>query len=213
MLTSELRDLFVASYKLECSLRGIKEIIFPEQLLALWISAGQQEILDELNLLVKPYTIYYEAQTTSIPYTLPDDYGKFLKTEPEYDTVDIQSLNATSQGDITRIAIFNDGDGWKIALGDLPSVAGSFKLWYRIGSNLYSQSTGGDDIGGFNNATFSGSLLLPDRYNPLLLLYLKTQCFPDLKAEYQLKIAKLKGDTSSTYKTVVNYNLGGYSAD
>lgn len=218
MLSSELRDLFTASYKVECQKHNTKEVFLPDKLIASWMASGQQEICDRLGVLINYYDIYYEPVTEYQTYDLPEDWGKLIRTEPELKIVDIgvvethvEEGDTLETGDINSIAIYNDGDGWKCALSPLPTTSDHVRIWYYPNPQNYSPSKSAPDLGSFDGSTFNGSLKLPDKYQQLLLFYMLGQCFMDIKMEYEERISRERGNLGSTQKQEIEYTpIGGY---
>ena len=145
MLIKEVRDEFVVEYELECQKRQINRIELIDKIIASWIAAGQQDISDRLKLLVKWFDVYYEATTEFLTYGLPDDYGSLISTEPQLTVRGIREMETSVQedetlttGEVHSIAIYNDGESYKVALNDMPTTSGKVRLWYAVNPLYYS---------------------------------------------------------------------------
>jgi hypothetical protein len=219
MTLLEVRDFFTTFYKLECVKHQVKEIDFQDKIIAAWISAGQQEIVDRLKLLETYYDLAYTAQTTFTPLSLASvtDFGKLLRTEPELNIVGINDLNTynadgdVEQGEVDSIAVWHDGVAFKVGLSNLPSSAGTIRLWYQKNTGYYSPSgSSSQNWGTFDGSTFTGNLKIPEKYLDLLIKYMLGQIFPDKQQEYETVLQRFKGDSISTSKGEIGYNLGWY---
>ena len=219
MLIQQVRDEFVVEYKLECQKREAKEIDFGDKIIASWIAAGQQDIADRLKLLVKWFDVYYEATTEFLTYGLPDDYGSLISTEPQLTVRGIREMQTSVQedetlttGEVHSIAIYNDGESYKVVLNDMPTSSGKVRLWYAVNPLYYSPTASkNQEWGTFDGVTFTGSLRIPDKYKDLLILFMLGKCFDDRKLEYENKLLKFVGNLGSTSKDEIRYTpMGGY---
>lgn len=220
MLTlQEIRDEFVVEYKLIVTQRDLKQIDFGNKIIASWIASGQQKIADKLKVLIKYVDIYYDEMTEFYTFGLPDDYGGFISTDPQLKQVSISQLNTQvqedetlTQGEIHSIAIYHDGDGYKLGFMDLPTSAGRFRLWYSVNPLYYSPSAGSNqDWGNFDGSTFSGNLVIPDKYKDLLILFMLGKCFDDKKQEFENELIRSAGMSGATSKDEIEYTpIGGY---
>lgn len=215
MLLLDLRNRFILEYKLECQKKNVKEIGLATQdkIIAAWIASGEQDICDRLSLLTTYTDIAYVPVTDFTTYSLPTNFGKLLKTEPELKTVDITDIktvnngNPIPQGEIHTIAIYNDGTAFKAALMDLPASSGSVRVWYSINTLMYSPGgTTSQNWGSFDGLTFTGNLKIPEKYTDLLLLYILGKIFDDRKLEYEANLLRLRGNSSTTHKDTVEYD-------
>lgn len=219
MLTKEVRDEFVIEYELECQKRNVPRIELGDKILASWIASGQQKIADSLKILVRYTDIEYEAMTEFTTYGLPDDYGSFIGTEPKLTVKGITDLTTLAQegetldsGEIDSIAIYHDGDGYKVGFMNLPSSSGTIRIWYSINPLYYSPSSGkNQEWGTFDGTTFSGYLRIPDKYKDLLILFMLGKCFDDKKQEFIYELQSFVSNSGSTSKDEICYTaIGGF---
>ena len=215
----EIRDNFVTEYKLLCTIRNVNEISIGDKVLASWIASGQQEICDRLKVIMKPYDLYYDAMNEFFTYGLPDDWGGLIGTDPQMEFDNAMNLPTIAQpgytlekGDVRKITIYNDGNGYRVILSPLPISSGIIRFWYTVNPLHYSPSAGSSqDWGSFDGSTFSGSLPLPDKYKDLLVLFMLGKCFGDKKQEFEFRLESFKGNSASKGKDEIKYTpIGGY---
>lgn len=200
----------------------VKELDLQDKMIAMWMSSGQQEIVDRLKLLETYYDLTYAAQTVFTPISLAaiTDFGKLLRTEPVLDIVSINDLStyngvdSVDQGEVDSIAVWHDGTAYKAGLSNLPSAAGTVRLWYQKSTGFYAPSgVAAQNWGTFDGSTFTGNLKIPEKYLDLLIQYMLGRIFPDMKQEYETMLQRLRGDPITTFKSEIDYNLGMYDAE
>jgi hypothetical protein len=223
MLTAtECRNLFVVGYKIECQKNKMKELDFPDKIIASWMSSGQQDIADRLKILITYVDVAYTPVTSFTKYDLPSNFGSLLRTEPELKIVDVNEMNSYVQsgnnlqiGVPQQVAVYHESTGYHLVLGPLPNSTNTIRVWYSINPGMYSPSAAAaQDWATFDGSTFTGSLKIPDKYIDLLILYMLGKIFDQKKMEYEAHLNRMRINSGSTRKQGLEYQpIGGYSIE
>lgn len=207
MTLQDIADDFVLKYKIECSIRGAKEIQFGDKALAKLISDAQQNIQRRHNILSGEYTLTMIEDEYS--YELPTDCAYVTKVVVDSVALDRKNINELrdyeqQEGVPTCFATYQ-ADCLKIQF-DLTTADEELTIYYDVDPNFYSNSD--NDWGTFLQK-FAGSLRLPQRYNNAVVLYILSQIFPDLSAKYEYEMASLR-ESQYRNRTTTKYSMGGY---
>lgn len=214
MTAKEFRDLFIAEYTFECQLRGIPKIDIPDGVIAAWLAEAQQNI----NVRLKPIKKYQDIEITAgaTDFTLNSDYGKYDKAflgdasgvigDVEVKLVDANSLsNLEVSGN--KASIFWDPTNSIYYLRVAPTPTSTFyiRLWYYADTLWYSPSGSvSQDWGTFDGSTFSGNLMIPDKFQMIIKYFLLGKCFKDM-SEYEKQISILRTNNANTIYTKPEY--------
>lgn len=213
MLISEIRDAFIVKLKLECLKRKVDYPELNNKVIAFLISEAQQDIQSKLDVITgsKTYTLVAGANA----YNCPNDFGKLkwamLGDYPLDVVSDYQILNYSFfEGSPIQIAQYVNGNTPQILIYPTPTDGTeTFTIYYSV-DTLYYQPSGVTDQGwgDFDGTTFSNKLLLPDKYNKAVQLYLLAQIFDDFNAKYQDELLSLRGNQSASMPLRLDYELG-----
>ena len=219
MNVQEVRDLFVAEYKIECSKRGIPQIDINDKIIASWISRAQQDLGDRLNLLLTYQDVSLVATSVFTAYPLNSNFGQIERAEiqgQKLDIVNADEIDTTSttlqQGLPAKVAVYNNSAGTYYLITDpLPSQAYTLRVWYKINTLYYAPSdSAGQNWGTFDGVSFTGDLKIPEKYIEGILLWMKSQWFAEFKNEYEMYIINQKSMAGRT-SAQPGYRLGGVS--
>jgi hypothetical protein len=217
MLIRELRDMFVTKYSLECQLKGISKINIGDKVLAFFISAGQQDIQRRLQVVQSSVDIplgsssprYVSANT----YSLPSAFGKPISAY--VDGKDLLEQKALSWLE-REIASGNTGYYYAIKPSGnssqfiCPLNSGTVTLNYYPDLGYYNPSVSAtQDWGTFNGMTYSGNLILPDRYAMAMLYYMLSQVIPEYLGMYGKELKSLRESRLFSEDYQLGYNFAG----
>ena len=210
MTISENYNNFLRTYQRECRKRGMKVQRMEIKDIAMDISEAQQDIQRKLNVVIGTYTITLGADNNL--YTLPSNFGNLKFAIMGDIPIDVVSnreiLNMGSlSGAPTMCAEYVSGHDKKLLVYPTPTDEASLTVYYSVDSLYYSPSgTTSQDWGAFDGDSFTGNLILPDRYNKAINLYVLGLYFDDIEVKYKEEIMSLKGGHSNHAK--LEYRLG-----
>lgn len=210
MLISEIRDLFVAQYKIQSQVRDLKQIEIPEKLLGSFISQAQQDI--QRRLLVVESSVDIALSTSSNVHSLPSNFGLHKHAYVGQNLLDEKSARfireQIAQGNSGYwYAIYQQGNTQQILT---PLTSGTLTLFYYPDFRYYQPSvSSSQDWGTFNGTVFSGKLLLPDRYDMAILYYMLSQVIPDYYQLYEKEIRSLRSSRVASFDDGFSYQFGG----
>jgi hypothetical protein len=212
MTLAEIRDLFVAQYKIQSQVRGIREIEIDNKILASFISQGQQDI--QRRLLVSE--AYADLTLTANEADLPGDFG-LHKLAYIGDTLLTQKDSNFVRKQISRgntgdwFAIYQAGNTQKILT---TYSTGTLRIYYYPDFLYYRPLLGSvQGWGTFSGIAFSGKLMIPDRYDMAVIYYMLSQVIPDYYNIYEKEIRSLKSSRVSSMDDAFGYDLGGIGGD
>ncbi len=232
MTLQEVRDNFVARYKLVTQGKDAPIMQLDDKLIADLISEAQQDIQRRLQVVELNKLINLVNGTNS--YSLPTNFGSD-KLVLLSDTVSgISKLEASSSNEIynqialsdtpTKYAILESGFTQNIILYPTPKDSTqSITVYYYPDTNYFSPSgASSQDWGNFDGNLFSGNLKLPERYYKAIIFYMLAQIIPPIIGyrrmlinEYQNKydeeLRSLRGSRVSSMSDTINFNIGGIS--
>lgn len=214
MTIKEIRDLFYARYSFECMTRKIDKIEIPDKMISFYISAAQQDI--QRRLQVVESSVDVTLGTDSNLYVLPQTFGRAkhayigstpLKEKP-ITWVEKQSVQGTS------------GDWFAIKItGHTPYVycpvtSGTLTIIYYPDLGYYQPSVSATQTWGtFNGVVYSGTLILPDRYNMAILYWMLSQIFSEYYTLYEKEVRSLRESSQESKEETLNYNFGGLDTE
>lgn len=219
MLLSTVKNIIESDYLLECGKKGVSPVDYTDSQLALWISQGQQDLVDRLNLLITYSDLSYTAGTTYTTVSLPANFGKITKAEINGQEIkivgvsDIPSNGTMETGIPSSCAVYHNGTAWLLALSPVPAASGTVRVWYVVNTLFHDGDTAtAQSWGTYSKSTvagFSGSLILPERYVPLLVLYILGKFFDDKMQEYEVRVSRARSNSAQTANFDITYNFGG----
>lgn len=199
MTLQNLRDLFVSRLMLEHSKLGIEMPELQEGVIAFLISEAQNDLIKRLNV-IKSYTDIQLIKDT-LEYALPSKFGKFIHAEMSGER--IPATGITELSDIKSpltIAVYYSESGYKLRLNG--SSTGTLRVWYYADTNLFNPAnTQAQDWGQFDGNTFTGNLLVPERYTMAVLYYMLKESIPNpngFEIKYDRAVLELQTMTGST---------------
>lgn len=211
MTLAELKDQFNALYSLECRKRTLEKIPLGNKELAFFISSSQQDIQRRLAVVTTSYDITLDGSTT---YALPSNFGNDLTVVVGETTLAKKSVKWLRE----LVAGGSSGDYYSIYVSGntqyiLTSVtAGTLTIYYHPDFNYYRPSLGSSqDWGTFDGITYSGKLLVPDRYDMAVLYRMLGFVFPDFLTMYEKELKSLRESRVGSTEDQLMYNFGGDS--
>ena len=210
----ELRHSFMVDYKFESQKRGTKQIEVNDQVIAGWISEGQQDISNR----IKPTKVYEDLSIVkgTNDYSLDSSFGEPIRAESAGDDIKIVTLNDMQTtgtliaGELTQCAIWWDSANTEYKLKVNPvSSAVTLRLWFYVDTGLYSPSgSASQDWGTITLGILSGEIKIPQKFVTVLKFYLLGKCFNDYQAKYETEIRRLQGSVADSTNEAFSYNLG-----
>lgn len=214
MTIKELRDLFYAQYSLQSQLRKMQKIEIADKMLSFFISAAQQDIQRRLSVVETSTTI--TLGTSSNLYALPQTFGKQKHAYVGGDRLEEKPIVWAEQANLDS----SRGFWYAIKIqGHTPYIycpvqTGTLTIVYYPDLSYYQPSVSASQVWGtFDGVTYSGNLLLPDRYNIAILYYVMSQFFPDYLSLYEKELKSLRESRQFSDSDKLGYNLGGLEED
>lgn len=209
MTAQELRDIFYNRYLLEAKKRNIREITLNEKYIAYLMSEAQQDVVRKIPFLESSTTISVISGTYE--YDLPvgcGDIKKVVIDNAALDRVTLDELQGVEKSELTPTEYaMKPGNPPKIMFGNAKS--GTATVYYYIDTNFYSPSSSdSQDWGGFDGASYTGDLVLPDRYLKAVQYYMLSEIFPGYWDKYIYELNGLK-ESQASNKTSFNYRING----
>ncbi|MFC2135984.1 hypothetical protein ACFLTH_15315 [Bacteroidota bacterium] len=212
MTILEIRDNFVARYRLECMKRGTKLIEIGDKMIAYLISAAQQDVLRKIPMMKDTKSV--SLTTGTYKYDLDTNFGDVESVRDsdygELDRVTVKDLDIIegTTGAPTQYAI-EINDNLPQIYFDAAETGKTITVNFSIVPNFYSPSgSTAQDWGSFDGSTFTGDLIVPDRYLEAIILHMLGQMFIDFKSLYDIEIDSLR-DAQITNKTSIAYRFNG----
>lgn len=212
MLISELNNQFIVRCKIENAKRGLNYFDIGIKEVAFLISEAQQDIQKRLDVIIGTYAIVTVSGIKL--YSCPEDFGKLkfgmigdnpIEIDSEYNLLTNRSIS----GNVARMATYIAGNSPQILVYPTPTSEETLNIYYSVDTKYYQPSNPADQLwGGFGGETFIGKLLLPDKYNKAVLLYLLSQLYDDFKMKYEEEILSLKGNQAAGSPLRLYYNFG-----
>lgn len=214
MLIKELRDLFYAQYSLQSQLRKIQKIEIADKILSFFISAAQQDIQRRLSVVETSTNI--TLGTTSNLYALPMTFGKQKHAYIGANQLTEKPIVWAEQADLSG----DTGYWYAIKIqGHTPYIycpitSGTLTIVYYPDLSYYQPSVSESQVWGtFDGVTYSGYLILPNRYNMAILYHVLSQIFPDYLMLYEKELKSLRESRQFSDTSALGYNLGGIEED
>lgn len=228
MKLQEIRDEFIFTYKLECVKRNVREVQFPDRVIAKYISNAEAAIQNDLGLLQSSHTLTLASSTTD--YDLPDDFGEVIAVK--YGSEIMNSVSSKDFPTETKLAynIYNSGNGFRIRFTSQPDVNKTTTIYYYVDIRKYTPS--GDQNyqnwnsltqswdtlyppydsepplwGDFNGILWSGNIAFPDRYSDALIYHMLGNIFDEYRLRYEAEINKHRWRNSN--KREFKYRING----
>lgn len=214
MTIKEIRDLFSAQYSLQCQIRKTQKIEIADKMLSFFISAAQQDIQRRLSVVESSTDI--TLGTTSNLYALPMTFGKqkhaYVGDTPLQEKPIVWAEQANLSGDIGYwYAIKIQGHTPYLYC---PITSGTLTIVYYPDLSYYQPSLSSSQVWGtFDGVTYSGYLLLPNRYSMAILYHMLSQVFPDYLVMYEKELKSLRESRQFSDTGTLGYNLGGVEED
>lgn len=212
MLIQEISSAFLTRYKRISFQRDLKVQQLNKAEIALMISEAQQDIQKRLDVIIgsSGITLYsgYSA------YNLPNDFGKLkfaMIGNLEVDIVSDYTLLTTqpSTGNPIKCAVYNDGNIPKLVVYPVPTETTTLYIYYSVDTNYYQPTQPNpQNWGSFNGTEFSGKLLLPDKYDRAVNLFMLAQFFDDYELKYRDEILSLRGNQAAGQPLKTDYHFG-----
>ena len=214
MLISEIVNIFNAKLALECQLRKTQKIDIAEKMLSFFLSAAQQDIQRRLAVVESSTTITLGTSTNL--YALPQTFGKQKHAYIGAYKLEEKPITWAEQQELDS----NEGYWYAIKIsGHTPYIycpisSGTLTMIYYPDLNYYQPSVSASQVWGtFNGSVYSGSLILPDRYNMAVLYWMWAQVFPDYYMFYEKELKSLRESRQFSVEETLRYNLGGLEED
>jgi hypothetical protein len=189
LLIQELRDLFIAQYKVESIKQKFQPIDFNDKLIVFWISSAKNDILGRLKI-TKTFRDLVLPMGENL-LSLPHNFGSVISCEcgglplTKVSADDIKTTGTATTGIPQKYAIFNNGEELNILFSPDASQETTVRLWYNLSSRLHSPRNDG--------SMPKEDLDLPSEYIQPILYYMLDQSIGgDFKAKYEVEIAKLR---------------------
>jgi len=210
MTIKELRDLFYAKYSLDIQLRKMQKIDIADKMLSFFISAAQQDIQRRLSVIESSTDI--TLGTTTNLYALPVTFGKQKHAYIGNNRLEEKPIIWAEQANVSNIS----GYWYAIKIsGHTPYIycpisSGTLTIVYHPDLSYYQPSVSASQVWGtFSGVTYSGNLLLPNRYNMAILYHVLSQIFPDYLSLYEKELKSLRESRQFSGTDTLGYNLGG----
>lgn len=211
MTLQELRDEFIFRYKLECSKRNVKEINFPDRVIAKFISNAEAQLQQDVGLIQSNYTIPLVADTAD--YDLPDDFGELIAVKYGNDYMERVSNKDFVTTTSIKFNIYTAGAGFRIRFTKAPDTSKTIIVYYYVDVRKYQPSGDAnyqnwDSLtqtwetlyapydsepplwGSFNGIQWSGNIAFPDKYSEALIYHMLSNIFDDYLGKYEFEISK-----------------------
>jgi len=176
---------------------------------AMDISEAQQELQRDLWIVEKSHPISLTPNNNA--YALPSDFGKQKGVV----------INGTPLQEVTSQKIYDSnsqsGDtGWYAIVGNsqlliypTPTSNSTAYLYYYPDFGFYSPSgISAQTWGTFDGDSFTGNLMLPDRYNRAISLYILSKWFDSFIPKYEAEKVRLRSARQVSLPDSTEYNLG-----
>ena len=208
MTLAEIRDQFNALYLIETLKRQVPKIPLGNKEIAFFISASQQDIQRRLAVVTVSQDI---VMTGTNIYGLNSNFGNDLTAVCGGVTLARKSvkwlrelISSSMAGDY--YAIYPSGNTQYL----LTTVSsGTLTIYYHPDFNYYRPSLGGsEDWGTFDGITYSGKLLIPDRYDMAVLYRMLAFIFPDYLAMYEKELKSLRESRVGSTEDRLLYEFG-----
>ena len=214
MTNLELRNLFVATYKVECQKAKptIVPIDFPDKLIASWISQAENDILGRLKIIKNYQDLRFSLgiNTISVPVT----FGSAISCEyngvplKKVDIADIRTTGSYTTGDPQVYAIWIDPNGYNLTIAPEITKELMIRLWFNVNVGQYSPSLNkNQNFATFDGSTFEGNIILPDHYIQPIIYYMLEQGMGGFLQKYELELAKLRQLDTSTGNCKIEYQM------
>lgn len=207
----EIKDQFNALYMLECQKRNVGKIPLGVKEIAFFISSAQQDIQRRLAVVTTSYDITLTGAET---YALPSNFGNdilALVSGVKLEKKTVSWLREIMAGSLSGdyYAIYPSGNTQYI----LTSVtSGTLTIYYHPDLNYYRPSLSGtQNWGTFDGITYSGNLLIPDRYDMAVLYRMLGFVFPDYLPIYEKELKSLRESRVGSTENTTMYEFGGFS--
>lgn len=210
MTLREVRDAFLMRYKRLSMQRQQPVDKIGDAEIAFYISSAQQDIQRRLSVVESSTDITLDS--ISNLYALPATFGKqkhaYIADTPLEEIPIIEAEKRAISG--------NTGFWYAIKVTGhsayvfCPATSGTLTIIYYPDLGFYQPSLGASQTwGSFNGVTYSGNLILPDRYDMAILYNMLSQIFPDFLALYEKEIKSLRESRQFSVGEAFDYNFGG----
>lgn len=214
MTITEVRDQFYSKYSLECLKRNVRKITIGDKQLAFMISEAQQDIQRRLSV-VETYTTIILSDDSNT-YALPANYGKNNHAYISGILLEEKPVRWIRE----QVTLGNSGYWYGIYVSGntqylmCPITSGTLTLYYHPDLRYYQPSLStSQNWGSFSGTAFSGKLILPDRYDRAILLFLLSQIFDDYFSMYREELKSLRESREFSSDNAVGYSLGGVDVE
>lgn len=212
MLIQEISSAFLTRYKRISFQRDLKVQQLNKAEIALMISEAQQDIQKRMDVVIGTSAITLVAEQNA--YNCPSNFGKLkfatLGGNPLDIVTDFDILTALAEvGTPVQCAQHILGNTPKILVNPTPEEAGTLNIYYSVDMGYYQPSGAtSQNWGGFSGTEFSGKLLLPDKYDRAVNLFMLAQFFDDYELKYRDEILSLKGNQAASSPLRTGYHFG-----
>ena len=212
MLIKEISSAFLTKYKRISYQRDLKVQDLNKAEIALMISEAQNDIQGRIDVIIGTKAITLVSGTNL--YNCPNDFGRLkfamlgdnlVEVESERELFTSYSLDGTP----VKCAVYTAGNTPQILVYPTPTDTATLNIYYSIDTNYYQPSSPTDQVwGDFSGTEFSGKLLLPDKYDRAVNLFLLAQFFEDYEAKYDKEILSLKCQQAAGLPLRLKYQFG-----
>jgi len=212
MLIQEIRSAFLTRYKRISFQRDLKVQQLNDAEIAFMISEAQQDIQKRVDVVTGTSAITLVAGQNV--YNCPSDFGKL-----KYATINNYPLDVVSEYDVlartaesgtpVEVAQYIVGNTAQILVNPKPDSATTLNIYYSVDMNYYQPSGAtSQGWGDFSGTSFSGKLLLPDKYDRAVYLFMLAQFFDDYELKYKEEIISLRGNQAAGQPLRTYYHFG-----
>lgn len=212
MLIQEISSAFLTRYKRISFQKDLKVQQLNKAEIALMISEAQQDIQKRMDVVTGTNAITLVAAQNA--YNCPSDFGKLKFATISGNVLDIVSdynvLTALAEvGTPVQCAQYVIGNTPKILVNPTPEAVETLNIYYSVDMGYYQPSGAtSQGWGDFSGTAFSGKLLLPDKYDRAVNLFMLAQFFDEYELKYRDEILSLKGNQAAGSPLRLDYHFG-----
>lgn len=214
MKLQEVADDFIFRHKLQCEEIGRPYKKLNENMVAMLISKGQQDVQRRLGILQKTATLSISSGDSSV--NLPDDCGRlrqvFISDTPmvKVSATDI-AANLTDTGQPCNYSEIIDNATKKILLQPTADKDYTATIFYIVSPNIFSPSQDPDQDWGqlYQDGKYYGDFKLTDQYEEAVILWGLSRIFANVIPLYAAEIASLRNSYAALGDAKLPYTFGG----